>query len=96
MTSQVETHKAIVPLNMKVDAKKRNLIDNAANLLGQQRTQFVLEAALARAESVLLDRRLFVLSDEQFDAFDQVLNQPRPDEVNECLQQLLNRPDRWG
>lgn len=96
MTSRVQTHKKIVPLNMKVDEETLRLIDYAAQLLGQQRTQFVLDAATAHAEEVILNRRLFVLSATDFDAFDQALNQPRSSDVDERLQKLLGRPKRWG
>lgn len=93
---RAQTHKKIVPLNMKVDEETLRLIDYAAQLLGQQRTQFVLDAATAHAEEVILNRRLFVLSATDFDAFDQALNQPRSSDVDERLQKLLGRPKRWG
>ncbi|SFM69528.1 DUF1778 domain-containing protein [Halopseudomonas yangmingensis] len=96
MTSRVQTHKKIVPLKMKVDEETLRLIDYAAQLLGHQRTQFVLDAATAHAEDVILNRRLFVLSATDFDAFDQALYQPRSSDVDERLQKLLGRPKRWG
>tara|TARA_Y100000815_G_C13051347_1_gene390785 strand:- start:187 stop:483 length:297 start_codon:yes stop_codon:yes gene_type:complete len=94
-THKGESHKTIAPMNMKVDVEKRNLIDYAANLLGQDRTRFVVDAALHRAEDVILDRRVFALDDVAFDAFVKVLNEPRPQETERCLNTFLSRPKRW-
>jgi uncharacterized protein (DUF1778 family) len=84
-----------VPINMRVDFKKRDLIDVAAAMSGSDRTSFILDAACKKAEEVILDQRLFVLADDDFDAFEQAL-QNNPVRSNKCLQQLLNRPSRWS
>ena len=84
-----------VPLNMRVDFKKRDLIDVAAAISGSDRTSFILDAACKKAEEVILDQRLFVLADDDFDAFEQAL-QNNPVRSNTCVQKLLNRPSRWS
>jgi uncharacterized protein (DUF1778 family) len=84
-----------VPLNMRVDFKKRDLIDVAAAISGSDRTSFILDAACKKAEEVILDQRLFVLADDDFDAFEQAL-QKNPVRSNKCIQKLLNRPSRWS
>ncbi|WP_296250034.1 DUF1778 domain-containing protein [Pseudomonas sp. UBA4194] len=84
-----------VPINMRADIKKRNLIDIAAALSGRDRTSFILDAACQRAEEVILDRQLFVLEETAFDAFEQAL-ESNPVRGNTCLQQLLARPKRWS
>jgi uncharacterized protein (DUF1778 family) len=38
---------------------------------------------------------LFVLADDDFDAFEQAL-QNNPVRSNKCVQKLLNRPSRWS
>ncbi|MFF7706163.1 DUF1778 domain-containing protein [Pseudomonas sp. NPDC007930] len=83
-----------VSLNMRVDAKKRSLIDAAVQILGVDRTSFILDAACRKAEDVLLDRRLFVLDDEAFERFEQALD-ANPLRTNEKLQALLQRPKPW-
>lgn len=83
-----------VPINMRVDFKKRDLIDVAAAISGSDRTSFILDAACKKAEEVILDQRSFVLADDDFDAFEQAL-QSNPARSNECLRQLLERPPRW-
>lgn len=84
-----------VPINMRADASKRNLIDIAAKLLGRDRTSFILEAACQKAEEVILEKQLFMLDDAAFDAFEQAL-QNNPARGNECLQTLLARSKRWS
>ncbi|WP_122414094.1 DUF1778 domain-containing protein [Pseudomonas viridiflava] len=84
-----------VAINMRADERKRNLIDMAAALSGRDRTSFIMEAACQKAEEVILDKRLFVLSDVAFDSFEQAL-EANPIRGNKCLHQLLNRPNRWS
>lgn len=84
-----------VPINMRVDTKKRSLIDAAVELLGTDRTSFILDAACKRAEDVILEKQLFMLSDEAFDQFEMAL-QANPIRSNKCLQELMSRPSRWS
>lgn len=84
-----------VPINMRTDEKKRNLIDMAAAMSGRDRTSFILEAACQKAEEVILDKRLFLLDDMAFDAFEQAL-EANPARDNKCLISLLERPKRWS
>ncbi|MCD4527759.1 MULTISPECIES: type II toxin-antitoxin system TacA family antitoxin [Pseudomonas] len=62
---------------------------------GRDRTSFILEAACQKAEEVILDKRLFLLDDVAFDAFEQAMD-ANPIRGNKCLQQLLERPKRWS
>ena len=84
-----------VSINMRADARKRNLIDMAAAICGRDRTSFILEAACDRAEQILLDQRMFLLDEAAFDAFEQAL-ETHSLRDNKCLQQLLQRPKRWS
>lgn len=83
-----------VAINMRADSKKRDLIDMAAALSGSDRTSFILDAACKRAEEVILDQRVFVLDEADFDAFEQAL-QANPLKTNDRLRALLERPSRW-
>lgn len=84
-----------VPINMRTDERKRNLIDMAAAMSGRDRTSFILDAACQKAEEVILDQRLFLLDDVAFDSFEQAL-EANPIRDNQCLLQLLERPKRWS
>ena len=81
-------------VNLRVEANKRNLIDTAASLSGKTRTEFILDAAYKAAEEALLDRRLFILSDEEWEAFNNALDAP-PKE-NEKLAKLLKAKTPWS
>jgi uncharacterized protein (DUF1778 family) len=100
MTTQLPVESAatdrsdLVPINMRVDSRKRELIDVAAAIAGSDRTGFILDAACKKAEEVILNQRWFVLANE-FDTFERAL-ESSPLNSNECLRQLLERPSRWS
>lgn len=84
-----------VAINMRADIRKRNLIDMAAAMSGRDRTSFILDAACQKAEEVILDKRLFLLDDMAYDAFERALEQ-NPLQGNTSLQTLLQRKKRWS
>ena len=43
-------------INLRALPEQRDLIDHAANLLGKNRSDFMLEAACDRAQAVVLDQ----------------------------------------
>lgn len=80
-------------INLRIEARTRDLIDEAAALLGKTRTEFMIESARAQAIDVLLDQRLFVLDSDPFDAFVQALdNPPAP---GPRLRAVLRRAPPW-
>jgi uncharacterized protein (DUF1778 family) len=80
-------------LNLRIKPSDRGLIDRAAQLTGKTRTDFVLEAARRAAEEALLDRTLFVVGPEAFDAFRARLDEaPHP---NDRLRRTLQTPPPW-
>lgn len=81
-----------VTVNMRIDRRRRELIDRAAEALGKTRSEFMLETACREAESVLLDRRYFSLEDKQFSAFLARLDDPSP---SGKLAKLLNTKAPW-
>lgn len=54
------------------------IIDRAAELLGKNRTEFMLEASLREAELLLLEQRTFRLDHTAFDAIAVLLGDPPP------------------
>lgn len=80
-------------INLRIEANTRQLIDHAAAILGKTRTEFMVESARRQAIDVLLDRRLFVLDNERYDAFVNALdNPPAP---GPKLRSLLRRVPAW-
>ncbi len=82
-----------ISINLRATRKQRSLIDQAAEALGKNRSDFMLEAACREAEGVLLDRRYFVLGAEDFAAFTAVLDQPPA--ANPRLRRLLTEKAPW-
>ena len=80
-------------INLRIETNTRQLIDDAAAVLGKTRTEFMIETARRQAIDVLLDRRLFTLESDRFDAFMQALdNPPAP---GPKLRSLLRRAPAW-
>lgn len=63
-------------INLRVTHKQKALIDRAAETLGRSRSDFLRDAACREAETVLLDRRYFALSETAFKRFTDKLDKP--------------------
>ena len=81
------------PINLRALNSQRNLIDHAAAALGKNCSDFMLETACREAENVLLDQRLFMLNQVDFEAFNQALEAPVKD--NPALRKLIERKAPW-
>jgi len=81
-------------INLRIETHTRQLIDDAAAILGKTRTEFMIDSARRIAIDVLLDQRLFVLDPGRYDAFVQALdNPPAP---GPKLRSLLRRAPAWA
>ena len=91
MTANATTRETII--NLRAPAAQRALIDQAAEVQGKSRTDFMLEAALEKAQQVLLDRTVFALDPKRFARFMRILDAPaRP---NKALAKLLAKRAPW-
>jgi len=80
-------------INLRASRNQKALIDRAAEVLGRSRSDFMLDTACREAESVLLDRRYFTLSDEAFKRFTSILDSQPKD--NPRLRRLLQTKAPW-
>ena len=80
-------------INLRALPQQRDLIDQAAQLLGKNRSDFMLEAACDKARSVLLDQVFFSLDDTRFREFTAMLD--APDQANPGLERLLAVKAPW-
>jgi uncharacterized protein (DUF1778 family) len=80
-------------INLRIETRTRQLIDDAAEILGKTRTEFMIESARREAIDVLLDQRLFMLDSERYDAFMNALDNPPP--PGPKLRSLLRRVPAW-
>ena len=95
MQSTISTESRNAPINLRAQPTQRQLIDKAASLMGKSRSDFMLEVACREAMDILLDQRLFLLNEEQFQAFESALSSPLPDDNQARIQKLLNKKAPW-
>jgi uncharacterized protein (DUF1778 family) len=88
-----EHAKQSITINLRADQAKRSLIDRAAERLGKNRSEFMLEAACRAATAVLLDQRLFLLDDKAYKRFTVALDTPPAE--NRRLRRLLRTKAAW-
>jgi uncharacterized protein (DUF1778 family) len=82
-----------VTINIRVPIVTKNLIDQAASLLGQNRSEFMLDTARRRAEDVILDQTLFTLDEREYTRFLDLLdNPPKP---NDALRRIFSKKAPW-
>ena len=54
-------------INLRIDEPRQNLIDQAASLQGKSRTEFMIEAAYREAEQTILDQKIYILDEADYD-----------------------------
>jgi len=77
-------------LHLRVDAEQKALLEAASQATGTSVSTFVLAAATEAAAGVLADRRVFVLDNDAWQAFDEALARPAGDVAG--LRELLITP----
>ncbi|WP_164512921.1 DUF1778 domain-containing protein [Leucobacter chromiireducens] len=85
---------ATARINMRVSEDARDLIDQAAEMQGLDRTAFVIDAAMNRARNVILEGKMLQLTPEQVSQVrDLIENPPAP---NEALRSAAGRLSDLG
>ena len=82
-----------ITINIRAQQRQRELIDQAAAMLGKNRSDFMLEIACREAEAVLLDRRMFAVDADTWTRFNALLDAP-PRDLPE-LRKLLTAKAPW-
>ena len=80
-------------ISLRISTRQRAIIDRGAEAVGKTRSDFMLEAAVAAAESALLDQRYFVVDQKTFAKFKEMID--KPPRENERLRRLLSRKAPW-
>ena len=80
-------------LNIRIKPEERWLIDRAAQLVGKNRTDFMLDATRRAAEEAILDRTVFAVSPEAYAEF--LARLDAPPQPNERLRKALQTPAPW-
>jgi len=80
-------------VNLRIREDTRALIDKAASIQGRSRTDFMIEAARRAAEEAILDKRVIMVSRENYDHLSAALD--RPPVADEKLVKLLRTKAPW-
>lgn len=70
----------------------RALIDRAAEIRGKNRSEFMIDAAVAAAQDTLLDQTLVLVDRETYDFYLSVLDQPPG---GEGFERLMKTTPPW-
>jgi uncharacterized protein (DUF1778 family) len=77
-------------VNLRVAPADAALLRQAAELVGETLSEFLIESGRERAERLVADRTRFVLDEAAWTAFNEALD--RPAEVKPELRELFARP----
>lgn len=77
-------------LSVRLSPRQRCVLETASAVEGTTLTDFVLANATRAAENLLANRRLFLLSDERWVAFESALDEPARELPR--LRKLLDSP----
>ena len=80
-------------INIRARVQDRALIDLAAQAVGKNRSDFILDTIRLKAESIVLDQRIFGLDDKGWQKFLKILDEPA--KPNKALRELLARKAPW-
>ncbi len=80
-------------LNIRIKPAERGLIDQAAQSVGKNRTDFILDAARRAAVEALLDRAVLNVTPETYAAF--LARLDAPPQPNERLRRAMQASAPW-
>ncbi len=86
---------AEVNIHLRARAQDRLLIDQAAELLGANRSQFMLSSALKAAKSVLLDQTSILADAETFRKVMDWMDAPASPAEDEGMKRLMQADTPW-
>ena len=80
-------------LGLRATHEQEVVLRRAAEVAHKSLTDFILDSACLAAEQTLLDQRLFMVSDSQYQALLDMLE--KPEQPNEGLRDLFSRKAPW-
>jgi uncharacterized protein (DUF1778 family) len=80
-------------INLRELPEQRDLFDHAANLMGENRTDLMLEVACERAKAIVADQVFFSLNENRFWLFTELLDAPQG--ANRGLERLMAVKPLW-
>lgn len=86
---------AEVNIHIRARAHERLMIDQAAELLGSNRSQFMMASALKEAKNVILEQSSIYVDSQKFQKILDFLDNPATDEQQEAMQRLKAIETPW-
>lgn len=80
-------------IQIRTKESERDLIDRAAEVVGKNRSEFIIESSLSEAQEVLLDQTTFSLDANEWRALTAILDAPA--RRNPKLERLMKQPAPW-
>lgn len=80
-------------LGFRASEPQANVIRMASDISHKSLTDFIMDSAYQAAEKVILDQRLFMVSEDVFIQFSDMLD--RPEQDNEELKDLFSSSSPW-
>jgi uncharacterized protein (DUF1778 family) len=87
------SHEDTVTIQMRAKPHQREIIDRAAEVLGKNRTEFMIETSVVEAQKVLLDQTIFHLDESAWSELSAILDAPA--KKNPRLEKLLRHKAPW-
>ena len=87
---------AEVNIHLRARAQDRMLIDRAAELIGANRSQFMLASAIKEAKKILLDQTNFYVDSQTFQKVLDWLDAPETSEQEAGMTRLLASKAPWS
>lgn len=81
----------IKPTSVRFSEKDQALISRAAAVTGLKKSEFIVHSAREAATNAILEERILIASEEQFEAIEAYLNDHQP---NELLERALDKSRR--
>jgi len=82
-------------IHLRTTSTNRDLIDQAASMRGENRSEFMLSAALREAQSTMLDQADIAFDDASFNELLDLLDKGKIGDAQK-MKTLLARPRAWG
>jgi uncharacterized protein (DUF1778 family) len=86
---------AEINIHLRARAEDKNIIDQAAGIVGANRSQFMLASALKEAKNILLDQSTIHMSAKEFNAIMDWIDEKPDAETKKGIKRLLQAKPLW-
>lgn len=91
----VQVANAEINIHLRARAEDKNIIDQAAGIIGANRSQFMLASALKEAKNILLDQSTIHLSAKEFNAIMDWMDKEPSVEARDGMKRLSQTKVPW-